>query len=128
MKRLRYLFVAVAMLCMVSLYAKNATQNWGKLPEAQMHSTSTMVGSGSTLPSAAKTGTVTTYDANSSITSTSRPRRAKMGEDDWEDDEFSETDEPWKDPIGDAMWPLAILACAYLIIRARRKRKSAMSK
>jgi len=34
-------------------------------------------------------------------------------------------DIPFPDPIGDAMIPLAVLACAYLIWRVMRKRKRA---
>ena len=35
---------------------------------------------------------------------------------------------PFADPIGDAALPLALMACAYLILRTARKHKSAMSK
>ncbi|MBR4431959.1 MAG: hypothetical protein IKS76_02025 [Paludibacteraceae bacterium] len=31
-------------------------------------------------------------------------------------------DIPFPDPIGDALWPLALLACAYLIVRVVRRR------
>ena len=33
--------------------------------------------------------------------------------------------EPFPDPIGDALLPLALLACAYFLIRATRKKKQA---
>ena len=127
MKALRYLLIVVAMLSVLSVSAQMLAQ----LPEATRHSTSAMVGSGSALPSAAANGAVVTGEqpgTYSPANAPSRPRRAKMGENDWEDDEFSETDEPWKDPIGDAALPLALMACAYLILRATRKRKRAMSK
>ena len=32
---------------------------------------------------------------------------------------------PFDDPIGDALLPLALLACAYILIRATRKKKQA---
>ena len=118
MKALRYLLIAVAILSIVSVHAQDAIQNWGKLPETEMHSTSAMVGSGSTLPSAAITGVSTTYSpANAS----SRPRR--IGE----NDGFEEEEDPDKPgepfPLGDVVWPLMLCAGAFLIIRiARRKR------
>lgn len=34
-------------------------------------------------------------------------------------------DIPFPDPIGDALLPLALLACAYILIRATRKKKQA---
>ena len=126
MKALRYILIVVSLLSVLNTNAQVSTQDWGKQPEAQMHSTSAMVGSGSTLPSAAITGVSTTY---SPTNAPSRPRR--IGENEGFEDEGDEpaTGNPGEPfPIGDAMWPLAILACAYLILRATRKRKSAMSK
>ena len=123
MKALRYILIVVSMLSVLNTNAQVSTQDWGKQPEAQMHSTSVMQGSGSTLPSAAITGVSTTYSpANAS----SRPRR--IGENDGFEDE-EDPDKPGEPfPLGDAALPLALMACAYLILRATRKRKSAMSK
>ena len=119
MKALRYLLIAVVILSIVSVHAQDAIQNWGKLPETEMHSTSAMVGSGSTLPSAAITGVSTTYSpANAS----SRPRRVGENEGTEDEDDPDNPGEPF--PVGDAVWPLAILACAYLILRARRRKRA----
>ena len=123
MKALRYLLIVVALLSVLSVSAQMLAQ----LPEATMHSTSAMVGSGSALPSAAANGVVVTGEqpgTYSPANAPSRPRRAKMGENDWEDDEFSETYEPYKDPIGDAALPLMLLAAAYALLRAFRRRQA----
>ena len=37
-------------------------------------------------------------------------------------------DIPFPDPLGDAAWPLALLACAYLILRVARKRTRALKR
>lgn len=117
MKALRYILIVVSLLSFLNTNAQVSTQDWGKQPEAQMHSTSVMQGSGSTLPSAAVTGVSTTY--YSPAKAPNGPRRERPGD----------NSDPYKDPIGDAALPLALMACAYLLlIRARRKRKSAMSK
>jgi len=74
--------------------------------------------SGSTLPQAAVTGTTTTF-------STGRPgniRRAADGDDD--DTPPSDPHGPMEDPIGDAMWPLALLACIYACVCAFRKKRA----
>lgn len=122
MKTLRYLLMVVAMVSVLSVKAQSTAQ----LPQVQMQSTSVMVGSGSTLPQAAATGTYVTGSTVGSYSPAKihpgQPRRA--GEDDgFEDETPDEQDEPF--PIGDAVWPLALLACAYLIIRVVRARKRA---
>lgn len=122
MKALRYLSIAVAILSMISVRAQENTTEWGRLPEAQMQSTSVMQGSGSTLPSAAVTGVSTTY---SPAKAPNGPRRAI---DDGDDEDKPEGwDDPYKDPLGDAMLPLALLAIAYgagCMVYKRRKRSA----
>lgn len=107
---LRYLLMVVAMVSVLSVKAQGTAQ----LPEVQMQSTSVMMSSGSSLPQAAVTGVVTTDEAPARA-NIGQPRRGRPG--DWTD--------PYKDPIGDAVWPLMLLACAYLIIRVVRARKRA---
>ena len=114
MKALRYLLIVVAMLSVLSVRA----QMYAQLPEATMHSTSAMVGSGSNLPCAAVQGVSTISDQPNTVRAAYGPRRERP------DDNY----DPYKDPIGDAALPLALMACAYLILRAMRKRKRAMSK
>lgn len=124
MKTLRYLLMVVAMVSVLSIKAQSTAQ----LPEAQMKSTSVMVGSGSALPQAATTGA---YVTGSTVGSYS-PAKIHPGHvrkddgngDGWEDE--GDPDNPGEPfPVGDAVWPLMVLACAYLIIRVWRKRTRA---
>ena len=126
MKALRYL-LRVAMISMASVLnaANAAAQNLATRPEMQMQSTSVMKGSGSALPQAAVDGpytTGTTIGTYSPASSSSRPRR--VGENDgWEDEE--EPDKPGEpSPIGDAAWPLALLAVAYALARVYRRKRA----
>lgn len=111
---LRYLLMVIAM---VSFLSANA-QGLAEQPEIQMQSTSVMQGSGSTLPSAAVEGVSMTNEQVASPTNApSGPRRGRPG--DWTD--------PYKDPLGDAMLPLALLAIAYgagCMVYKRRKRSA----
>ena len=111
--------MVVAMVSVLSVKAQGTTQ----LPEAQMHSTSVMVGSGSSLPMAATDGVNTTYDY-ASTNHHGGPRRIGGGNSGGGSGP-TKPDDPWATPIGDALWPLALLACAYLIIRVVRARKRA---
>ncbi len=122
MKTLRYLLI-VAMISMASVLsaANAAAQNLATRPEMQMQSTSVMQGSGSTLPNAAVDGPYTTYDQYTPEGSSKGPRRAKK-EDDGRPGDWTN---PYPDPLGDAAWPLALLACVYLIMRVARKRSRA---
>lgn len=114
-KTLRYLLIVMVM---VSFLGANA-QGLAQQPEAQMHSTSVMVGTGSSLPQAASTGTYTTgtTPGTYSPASFSGSKRATM--DDNDDDGWEDEDEPDKPgepfPIGDAAWPLMLLALAFAI-------------
>ena len=125
MKALRYLLIVMSLVSVLSVHAQSTAQ----LPEAQMQSTSAMVGSGSTLPQAATTGayvtgsTVGTYSP-AKIHPGNVRRDVGGGEGEWEDED--DPDNPGEpNPIGDAVWPLMVLACAYLIIRVVRARKRA---
>ena len=140
MKALRYLLMSIVVLGVLSVKAQ--TPRYGKtynpdkesmqyrsdivgqqIPAATMGSVgSELVTSGSTLPQAAVTGTSTTYDSNG------KPERhIRRGIDDEDQSEKPEGwDDPMKDPLGDAIIPLALLACAYLIVRGARKRSRAL--
>ena len=109
-----------------------SAQALAQKPEAQMQSTSVMVSTGSNLPSAAATGTYTTGSTPGTYSpaTVAGPRRSKKEDDNPgggfnSDDNDNDRDEPWKNPIGDAIIPLALLACVYLIVRVARKRKRA---
>ena len=126
MKTMRYLLI-VAMVSVASMVFATA-QSLAQKPEAQMTSTSGMVYSGSTLPSAAAEGTVltgTTIGTYSSAetTGSNGPRKAKQG---WGGEgEPGDRPEPYEDPLGDAALPLMLLALAYMGVRAFLRRKRA---
>ena len=124
MKALRYLLMVVAMVSVLSIKAQSTAQ----LPQAQMKSTSVMVSSGSTLPQAATTGAYVTGSTVGSYSparmQSGRPGSIRRGASDEDEGDTPPSDPqgPNENPIGDAVWPLMVLACAYLIIRVWRKR------
>ncbi len=129
MKTLRYLLIAIGVLSVVGVAAATFgtpyqpqrrgaqyTQTYSEMPTLSMGSTgSAMMSSGSVLPMAAVTGTTTTDQTSPS----GGPRRiggnTSGGSENRED--------PFVDPIGDAVLPLMLFACAYFIWRATRKRR-----
>ena len=108
---LRYLLI-VTMLSVASLVFAT-TQSLAQQPEVQMHSTSILQGSGSTLPQAAVEGVSTTSMPSQEASHQSKQvRKGRPG--DWDD--------PYKDPLGDAAWPLMVLAVGYVCVRGMRRR------
>ena len=127
---LRYLLMVVAMVSVLGAYA----QGLAKCPEAKMQSTAVMVYSGSNLPQAAASGAVLTGNtlgtftpATSSSSGGARPGHIRRADGDWEDDELTgeQTENPWKNPIGDVLWPLMLLAGVYALMRVFLRRKRA---
>lgn len=119
MKALRYLLIVMGLMSVLSISAQTLAQQ----PEAKMTSTSIMAPSGSALPQAAMTGAVTTYSTNRAAKV--GPRRA--GENDGFEDEGDEpsTGNPGEpNPLGDAMWPLMLLALIYTSVRTFRRRRA----
>lgn len=131
MKALRYLLI-VAMISMASVMsaANAAAQNLATRPEMQMQSTSVMQGSGSSLPQAAVDGPYTTGTTigTYSPASGNGPRRARKAADK-EDEDDPDTPPvnphgPNEDPLGDAAWPLALLAVAYALARVYGRKRA----
>ena len=121
MKALRYLLMVVAMVSVLSVKAQSTAQ----LPEVQMQSTSVMVGSGSTLPQAATTGAVLTGETPGTYSAAGHHGHIRRGIDgDDDNDKPSGWDDPYKDPIGDAVWPLLVLASVYALLRVYRRKRS----
>lgn len=114
---LRYLLMVVAMVSFLSANAQGLAQQ----PNAEMHSTSAMVGTGSTLPQAAVTGVTTTENQASSP---KHPGHIRRGDGDWEDDDWGDTEDPWATPLGDAALPLALFALAYVGVRVLHKKRA----
>ena len=121
MKALRYLLMVVAMVSVLSVKAQSTAQ----LPEVQMQSTSVMVSSGSTLPQAATTGAVLTGETPGTYSAAGHHGHIRRGIDgDDDNDKPSGWDDPYKDPIGDAVWPLLVLASVYALLRVYRRKRS----
>ena len=119
-KTLRYLLVSFAVMAVISVSA----QSLAEPPRADFHSTSSMVGSGSTLPQAVQEGTYTTYDMNSNAIRANKPgvRRGLDPEDEGEGGQTPKPGQPF--PIGDAAWPLLFCAAIFSgVIAFRRKRQ-----
>ena len=119
MKTLRYLLMVVAMVSVLGVYAQGTAQ----FPEATMQSTSTMVGTGSTLPQAAVSGTTLAGETPAAYAPgrAGKIRRDVGGGGSTADDEDPDApEEPF--PMGDAALPLALCALAYLIVRVARRR------
>ena len=122
MKALRYLLIVMGLMSVLSISAQALAQE----PQAQMQSTSLMAGSGSQLTSAAVQGTYVTGATigTYSPANASGPHRAKKEDNDWEDDEWGDTGDPWPTPLGDAAWLLALLALAYALLRVYKRERS----
>ncbi len=137
MKGIKYILMVFGLVSVLSVSAQIPTSNWGKLPEARMYSTSTMAYSGSTLPQAAVTGVMVTGSRVGTYSPASKPHpghvRRLVGEDDGFENEGTGTgdlnNEPTTgkpgepDPIGDVLWPLLMMACAYAALRYRKREK-----
>ena len=111
MKTLRYLLIVMSLVSVLGVYAQGTAQ----FPEATMQSTSSMVGTGSTLPQAAVSGTTLAGETPAAYSPgrTGKIRRDVGGGGSTEDDD-DDPDVPVEpNPIGDVFWPLALLACAF---------------
>ena len=114
-KTLRYLLITFAVMMVLSVSAQGLAEQ----PQVGFQSTSSMVGSGSTLPQAATTGTYTTYDMGNA-------RANKPGIRKGADEGDTPPDNPPgpnENPIGDAALPLALLALVYGVWCRVYKRK-----
>lgn len=114
MKALRYLLMVIALLSVMSASAHTFDKQWGQKPVIEMHSTSAMAYSGSTLPQAAATGVSLYCEQNQeTLTPPKSIRKGRPG--DWTN--------PYDDPLGDVLWPLMLMALAYVVYLKSRKKK-----
>ena len=119
MNSIRHILIGLVLLFSINVRAQFSDPNWGKLPTIEMRSTSSMVGSGTSLPLAAVSGTTTT--ATYSPANASRGQRRALDDDDIE--EGGSTHKPGQPfPIGDAVLPLLLMAMGYMFLRYRKKR------
>ena len=117
MKAIKQLLIAIGLISVLTISAQTITE----YPVAQMHSTSTMVGSGSTLPNAASSGFISADDnLNSSSNNTPRGPRRVIDEDDKEEEKPEGWQDPMEDPLGDAVLPMMLLAVVYGIYLRRK--------
>ena len=141
MKALRYLLIVMAVLSVVSVQAATLgapyqpqtrgiryTTYHSQMPTVAMNSTaaSKMMSSGSSLPMAAVSGVyVTGATPESSSPVTKHPghvRREDGNGEGWEDE--NEPDRPGEMyPLGDVLWPLMLMAMAYVVYLTSRKKK-----
>lgn len=122
MKRLRNIFVIIAVLTALSVNAQLPCTS-AEAPTVQFQSTSTLTGSGSGVASAVTTGGV----FESSMT-TGKPLAHKISSvrRDVGDDEVAGDDDPNKPanpfPIGDGVWAMIIMAAGYCLFRKKVKK------
>ncbi len=118
MKAIKLVLIVFGLVSVLSLSA----QTFAEQPSMQMHSTSTMMGSGSELPQAAVTGTYTTYSSSSGSSSgyvpTGPQREADTG-----DTPPADPDGPMQEPLGDTPWFFMLLLVAGYALRVARKHK-----
>ena len=125
MKTLRYMLIVAALLSVMSVSAHMFDKQWGQKPVIEMRSTSAMAYSGSTLPQAAATGvTLATVADVETSTRPYHPGHIRRGIDDDDKEEKPEGwVDPFKDPLGDVLWPLMLMALAYVVYLKSRKKK-----
>jgi hypothetical protein len=103
----------------VSTFGRADGMAMSSMPEAGFQSTSTMSSTGSTLPQAAVSGAYTTYDSTSPY-DTSAPISGPQKGAAEGDTPPADPDGPMEDPIGDAVFPLLLLAAGYSIYLRRK--------
>ena len=118
MKKIIMIIMVVALVALPAM-----AQEW--------QSTSAMQGSGSAYSAqvtAVGASEVTYMATTTTSTPNNGPRRAKKGDDDPLEgfNTATETGQSGESPIGDAVLPLLLLACAYLGMRVFLKRKRAL--
>jgi len=127
MRKIIVIIMAVALVALPTM-AQTFGAPQAEKPAVIFQSTSTMTGSGSTYsasPSLNADGTAS-YDAAYSPASKAGRIRKSDGDDDddWgHNQDWGEGNEG--SPIGDAFWPLMLLALAYMSLRVFLKRKRA---
>jgi hypothetical protein len=126
MKSIRYIFFIFAVLMALNVRAQLPYASSASAPTTTFQSTSAMTATGSNVASAAATGGV----FKSSMTTGKRfisvgPRRE--GEDDeggfgGDGTEPGDYEDPHKDPIGEGVWAMIIMAAGYCLFRKKVKK------
>lgn len=116
MKAMKLLLIVFGLVSVLSLSA----QTFAEQPSMQMHSTSTMMGSGSELPQAAITGTYTTYSSSSGSSSGYMPTGPQRGADTG-DTNPDDPHGPNEFPLGDTPWVLMLLLALGYALHVGKK-------
>ena len=111
--------------------SSGATSAFGSLSTDRLKKTSNVSGSGFSggasagglMSSGSQYSSSAANGGGATLSISSGPRRVTDPKDPILDDEEEEVV-----PLGDAMWPLALLACVYLILRVARKRARALKR
>ena len=122
MKAFRYLLIVMSLVSVLSISAQTLAQQ----PSSDFRSTSVMQSSGSALPQAAVTGAYMTSSTPGSYTPATRPGgiiRKDVGEGEGTEDEEDPDNPGEPNPLGDAMWPLMLLALMYVCARVFRNKR-----
>lgn len=115
MKTIKYISLILLLGCATFLTATEQTTT--QMPYLPFESTSALPPSGTFLPNAAMDGVVTSADIIEDANNTpSGPRRVSI---------YNPPADPFDDPVGDALLPLALLATAYTIYTLTRKKRTA---
>ena len=104
MKTIKYIVLVCALILSTALMANDNSHS--QMPTLPFESTSTMPLSGTQLPNASEDGVII---VDQPVTG---PRRVGI---------YNPPTDPFLDPIGDAVLPLALLAAAYVLFLARKK-------
>jgi len=137
MKTLRYLLIICTLTMAAAMFGqaqfktaenKTAFDNSLNKTHFEFYSTSTLKGSGSSLPIAARNGFTigaNTPDDNSSSGGAGGPRRGKKDEDPFGGETIGGTSDPLEPgtPIGEGMWVLLLLAAGFAGYKTRMRRK-----
>ena len=125
MKTLRYLLIVMmVVLSSVSAKAENSNHQPDSYTQMQnsmidFRSTSTMQGSGSSIPTAAEYGVTFSDNLPEGDVQANAPghlgnsRRGRP--DDWQG--------PMENPIGDGVWAMLLMAAGYLLYRVRTRKR-----
>lgn len=120
MKAMKFLLIVLGLASVLSLSA----QTFAEQPTVQMHSTSTMMGSGSELPQAAITGVSTTY-GNSTNNGVTGPKRIGGGDGGGQEEDPENPEDVYGTPLGDTPWVLmALLVGGYALRISLRRAQS----
>lgn len=118
MKAMKHILIVIGLMSVITLTAQTVIE----YPVAQMHSTSVMAESGSSLPNAAITGFVLADDnLNGASDNAPRGPRRIGGGNSGGGTGPENPDDVWANPIGDIPWLFMLLLAIGYAIYLRRK-------